>query len=310
MSRVNQVTTTNAWALDANTIGLALFAHTAFGLYVVLVKYLLRYLPAFASLAVAFGLAVPITFLVARRNLNWGRLWRTDMLLLSGIVIARSVSKLLAVQFTLATYVQLIDLSIPFLAPIAAWILLRERMPSGTLRALAITALGSFLVIAADPFHVRLPNGKSDLIGVALALVSSIMMALGVVLTRYLTNQKVSPTSVFFQQLLAVAGAYAVLSALSGESWQPFSSVALSTWMIYGLFILFAVLGGGLTQVLAISRINASLFSTLLSWRLVIAVGAGWLLLDERLTSAWQVLGVGMVIMSITLYLRHQARQA
>lgn len=310
MARVNPVPATNTWALDANTIGLALFAHTAFGLYVVLVKYLLGYLPAFASLAVAFGLAVPITFLVARRSLNWGRLWRTDILLLSGIVVARSVFKLLAVQFTLATYVQLIDLSIPFLAPMAAWILLRERMPPGTLRAMAVAALGSFLVIAVDPFQVRLPNGKSDLIGVALALVSSIMMALGVVLTRYLTNQKVSPTSVFFQQLLAVATTYAALSALSGESWQPFTSMALSTWLIYGLFILFAVLGGGLTQVLAISRINASLFSTLLSWRLVIAVGAGWLLLGERLTSLWQVLGMGMVIVSITLYLRYQARQA
>jgi threonine/homoserine efflux transporter RhtA len=69
------------------------------------------------------------------------------------------------------------------------------------------------------------------------------------------------------------------------------------------------VLGGGLTQVLAISRINASLFSTLLSWRLVIAVGVGWLLLGERLTSAWQALGLAMVVVTITLYVRHQARQ-
>jgi drug/metabolite transporter (DMT)-like permease len=44
----------------ARTIGLALVAHTGFGLYVVLVKYLLRYLPPFGLLAVAFGIAVPV----------------------------------------------------------------------------------------------------------------------------------------------------------------------------------------------------------------------------------------------------------
>jgi hypothetical protein len=97
--------------------GLPLTAHTSFGLYVVLVKYLLDYLPSFRMLAVAFGLAVLATFLIARRQLNWRRFWSIEMWVIAGIVVARSVFKLLALQFTLAMYVQLLDLIVPFLTP-------------------------------------------------------------------------------------------------------------------------------------------------------------------------------------------------
>ncbi len=106
---------------------------------------------------------------------------------------------------------------------------------------------------------------------------------------------------------MAVAITYGVLSALTGESWQPFAVLTVSNWIIYVLFVLVAIIGAGLAQVLSISRINATLFSTLLSWRLVVALGAGWALLGERLTSVWQGIGAVVVILAITLYLQHQA---
>jgi drug/metabolite transporter (DMT)-like permease len=214
-----------------------------------------------------------------------------------------------AVQFTLATYVQLIDLSVPFLTAIIAWTLLREPMPSRTLSALAAIVVGSFLVITVNPFHIQLPNGRSDLIGVGIALVSSLMMALGVVYTRRLTTGKQSPTQVFFQMVLVMTFAYGVLSLSAGESWQPFTSLSIRIWITYALFIILAVIGAGLTQILAISRINATLFSTLLSWRLLVAVAAGWIVLGERLTTIWQVIGIVIVILSITLYVQYQAVQ-
>lgn len=292
----------------ARTIGLALVAHTGFGLYVVLVKYLLRYLPPFGLLAVAFGIAVPVTFFVARPTLGWRDFCCAQIWLLLGIVVVRSVSKLLALQFTLATYVQLIDLSVPFFTPIVARMLLREAAPSRTLAALAAISFGSFLVVTVDPFDVQLPNGHSDLVGIALALTTSLAMALGVVYTRYLTTRRrLNPASVFFQQIMAVAITYGVLSALTGESWQPFAALTVSDWIIYVLFVLVAIIGAGLAQVLSISRINATLFSTLLSWRLMVALGAGWALLGERLTSVWQGIGAVVVILAITLYLQHQA---
>ena len=286
--------------------GLALTAHTSFGLYVVLVKFLLRYLPPFGLLAVAFGTAIPVTFFIGRHTLNWRDFCRAEMWLMAGIVTVRSITKLLALQFTLATYVQLIDLTVPFLTPIAAWLLLREAIPSRTITALAATTFGSLLVITVDPFEVQLPNGSSDLIGLAFALASSLAMALGVVYTRYLTGRKMAPVNVFFQQVLVIGITYGVLSTLTGESWQPFASMAVSTWIIYGLFIVFVVAGGGLIQIFSISRINAALFSTLLSWRLVVTLGAGWVLLGERLTSVWQGIGAATVIVALTLFLRHQ----
>lgn len=299
----------NLPALDFNVIFLTLIAHTGFGLYVVLYKYLLDYLPPFALLAAAFGFAVPVTFLIGRRNLDWKKFWMADTWLLSGVVIARSISKVFAVRYTLATYVQLIDLSVPFFTPILAWMLLKERMPSRTLLALAATGLGSFLMITVNPFQVQLPNGKSDIIGVVFALVSSFMMSLGVIFTRRLTTRTQNPVTVFFQMVVVTAIAYSVLSALAHESWQPFASLTLPTGVIYLVFILLSVIGAGLAQILAISRINATLFSTLLSWRLVVAVGVGWILLGERLTTVWQGIGLVAVVASLSMYLQHQAAQ-
>jgi drug/metabolite transporter (DMT)-like permease len=306
MADLDNETRAGRYASDVKMLGVATAAHTGLGLYVVLVKYLLRYLPAFRLLAVAFGIAAPVTFVIARRAWNWRSFRKAGIWLLSGFMMVRSITKLLALQFTLATTMQLIDLAVPCFTPILAWLLLREAMPSRTLVALAAVSLGSFLVIVADPFHVRLPNGISDLIGIALALASSLAMAAAVVYTRYLTMRDMRPAGVVFQQLLVGALTYSVLSALRGESWEPFASLPVSAWMIYIFFILVA-LAGGLLQVLAISRVNATLFSTLLSWRLVVAVAAGWPLLGERLASIWQAIGVVMVILTISLYLRHQA---
>jgi len=297
---------THNHGLYVKTVGLALIAHTSFGLNVALVKYLFRYLPPFGLMAVAFGLAVPVTYFVARHSIKLEDLRCAQMWWLSGVVVARSVSKLLALQFTLATYVQLVDLTVPFLTAIAAWMLLREAIPSGTLIALSATSIGSFLIIVVDPLNIQLPNGTSDLIGIAFALGSSLLMAVNVVYTRYLTRSKLSTASVFFQRAMAVAISYGVLSVLAGESWQPFATLDVSTWIIWAL-VIAAVVSGGLTQVLSISRINATLFSTLLSWRLLVVLGAGWVLLGERLTSVWQAVGIAIATLSITLYLRHQA---
>jgi drug/metabolite transporter (DMT)-like permease len=73
------------------------------------------------------------------------------------------------------------------------------------------------------------------------------------------------------------------------------------------ILLVAAITSGGFTQVLSISRVKATLFSTLLSWRLLVVLGASWVLLGERLESIWQGVGVVIVILSITLYLRHQA---
>lgn len=292
---------------EAGTILLSLLAHSGFGLWVVLVKLLLQYLPPFRLSGLSYTIAVPVTLLIARRYLSWHDFWRADLWILSGMTMARSVFKLLALQFTLATYVQLLDLSVPFLVPIVAWAVLRERVPAGTLPALAATSLGSFLVITKDPFDVQLPDRQTDALGLGFALASSAAMATGIVYTRWLTKRKLPPAATFFQPAVALSVTYGILSGVSAESWQPFGNLALQHWLVYAVYIGISVIGGGLIQALAISRSHASMYATLLSWRLVVALIAGWLLVAERLTTWWQAGGVAMVVLTITLYARHQA---
>ncbi len=303
-----EVAMTGSTTPDTRAWGLALLAHSCFGLYVVLVKYLIRFLPPFGLLAVTFGLGAPAAYLVTRHHLDWSAFRSPRVWLLSVITVARSLTKLLAIQLTLATYVQLVDLMVPFFTPFLAYSLIRESVPPRTLRALAATSLGSFLVISVNPFNTQLPDGASDLIGIGLALVSSLAMALGIVYTRQLTTRNTNPPTLYLQQVVAVALTYGVLSAVTGESWRPFAQLSLSTLTIFMGFAVVAV-SGGLIQVLSISRTGATLFSALLSWRLVVVLGAGWVLLGERLSSVWQGIGVVTVILTITLYLRYQATQ-
>ncbi len=295
-----------------NSIGLALVAHSGFGLYVVFVKYLLQYLAPFRMLAVAFTIALLLVLLLTCGAINRREFKRWEMWLLAALAVGRSITKLLGLQFTYAVYVQLVDMAVPLLAPVVAWFLLREKMPAGTLPAILATTLGSFFVIAADPFQVNLPNGPGDLIGIGLAFVSAVLMTLAVVYTRHLTTRekRFKPQGLFLSQLFLVAITYWVLSCLSREDWRSFTSSGSSAWMVLGLFILLSIVAAGLSQTVSISRMKATLFSALLSWRLAVAVLAGWLLLGERLSSTWQIVGVVVVMGTITLYVQRQASAA
>jgi hypothetical protein len=97
-----------------------------------------------------------------------------------------------------------------------------------------------------------------------------------------------------------------VLSLIAGERWESFTQLTPSSWVVY-IFLVAAITSGGFTQVLSVSRVKATLFSTLLSWRLLVVLGASWVLLGEWLTSVWQGAGVVIVFLTITLYPRHQA---
>jgi hypothetical protein len=60
------------------------------------------------------------------------------------------------------------------------------------------------------------------------------------------------------------------------------------TSVVY-IFLVVAIVGGGFTQVLSVSRVKATLFSTLLGWRLVIVLGASWVLLENGLLQSGRV---------------------
>jgi drug/metabolite transporter (DMT)-like permease len=294
----------------ASIAWLAVAAHSGFGLYVVLIKFLSPRLPIFLALGFSFSLTALVALALAWRELRWDDFRQPAVWVLSFFLIVRSVLKLLAVQYTLAAYVQLIDMIVPFLTPIAAWLLMRETIPPRTIPALIATSIGSFLVITTNPFDLHLPEGHADLIGIAIAFGSSLAMAFLVAFMRQLSTSRFSAARVCFFQSSALAVAYCGLGVAAGEGLAPFLTLSPRLWVIYALFTLFAVVGATITQVVAISRTNSSLYSSLLSWRLIVAVGMGWLILGERLRTWWQVLGILVVIGALTLYLHYQASRS
>jgi drug/metabolite transporter (DMT)-like permease len=93
----------------------------------------------------------------------------------------------------------------------------------------------------------------------------------------------------------------------SGEDWGLLLEQPPQVWLGIVALVLIVLVGAALLQIWALSVVNAALFSTLISWRLVVALIAAWLLLGERLVSVWQVGGSLLVIATVTCYLAYQA---
>jgi EamA-like transporter family len=99
---------------------------------------------------------------------------------------------------------------------------------------------------------------------------------------------------------------YVSLSLLGGDDWGILKQPT-QVWVGIAALALVVLVGAALLQIWALSQINAALFSTLISWRLVVALIAAWLLLGERLSSVWQIVGAVFVMAAVTAFLADQA---
>ncbi len=68
------------------------------------------------------------------------------------------------------------------------------------------------------------------------------------------------------------------------------------------------MLGANLGQIRSIQQLGAPVVSSMMAIRLVSALLFAGLLLGERLTSVWQLIGAGIIIVTITWYLRQSER--
>jgi len=284
-----------------------LAAHTGWAMYPVLNKALLAYLPPFTLLMVANGFSLVIAFFIARPRLSRALFVNRALWIFALVTAARSITNILAVKYTLAIYVQLVNLSTPFYAAWLGRLLLKERIPPYTFCALAVSSLGAYLVISPNPSGLQLPRGSTDLLGIALALLSSAFLALYMTWSRKMTTHDSHPTGVYFQQTLTLAILYASLSLLNGEDWRILQDQSARVWLGIVALTLIVLVAAALLQIWALSAINVTLFSTLISWRLVVALIAAWPLLGERLVSIWQIIGALLVMATVTSYLAYQA---
>lgn len=291
----------------------ALLAHTGWGIYPVLARFLQTqsHIPSLALLAMAY-LPLALGFLVSTlprqgRSIAQSRpLW-----IFAGVVVLRSITNVLAARFTMAIYVQLMTLMTPFLIALLSYFVLRERLSRATLTAMGLSFAGSLLMLSSNleggGLHFAL--GRSDLAGIGLALASAIFLALYMLAVRRTMTTSVSALGVLFFQSFVIFTVSLTLSFILGEDWGRWGALQARDWVIFVVFSLLILSGANGLQIVALRRLGAPMVSSLMGWRLVSTLLVGMVLLGEGLHGWVQLLGMTIVLATVTWYVRREAMQ-
>ena len=284
---------------------LALLAHTIWGSYPVVSKALLRSVPPFTLIAASYAVALLLSAPVLPRVLDPRALRQRGILLLLIAVVARSATNILSIRYTLAIYVQLINLLTPFAVVLLGRMVFGEGVPRRTYPALLLSTVGSGLVVLGGGAAWRW--SVSDSIGVACALASTLCLALYMLLTRRVQQMHgQSSYAVLAQQMVALEAMGLAGAWLGGESWGSWLELSASTWLLFGVFVIVNVFGGNFVQIATLRYLPTNVFTSLIGVRLISALVLAWWLLDEQFTSMWQIVGAVTVLGTVTWYLRAQ----
>ncbi len=231
-------------------------------------------------------------------------LWHEKALwALAFFVVLRSVSNIFAIALTRATWVQLVYLLTPFVvALLGAWFF-GEPTPKYTYQALALSTLGAVLTLVADWSDVWAGFTPQDFVGLGVAGLSMLSLAIYFQVVRRSSRQEAGRGIIMFQQGLAMTMAYATVSLFAGEDWRAWLQVSPEGWLVIVWVIGGVFAMGNFLQITALSGANAALITSMMPLRLVSAIGLGWWLLGERLTTPWQWAGALLVLVTVSLYL-------
>ena len=289
---------------------LALGAHTAWGLYSVMARYLqtVSHLPTLTLAGVGNALVLAALLVVIYPKLPRGFLRAPMLWALAGVSVARAATNLLAARFTPAIYVQLVNLSSPFLVALFAATLFRERIPRFTLPALFLCLGGALLMLSTEigTDGLRFDLSASDWIGISIAAVSSFFLALYMILARRCFHLRLSGNAIFFTQILSLAVCMNIGSMLAREDWGAWLALRPFDWLIFAAFVIIALAGANTAQILALKHLSAPVVGSLSTWRLVSALVGSALLMGEGLKTFWQVAGAVIVMITVTWYVWHQ----
>jgi drug/metabolite transporter (DMT)-like permease len=293
---------------------LALASQMGWGAYPVLLRYLqtVSNIPGLSLLAVGNLLVLVLVLAVRWRQVNW-HVFRLPLLwLFAGLVVLRGVTNLLATRYTLAIYAQLIYLMTPFIVALLSRVVLREQLPRHTFKALTLCLGGALLMIMGDlggmggETAVETAVSRNDLLGITLAISSSIFLAFYMLVTRRTAQHKTSGETLIIIHLTSLFLFTAVASLAIGESWQQWTELQPKDWLIFGVLALGILLAANFAQIRSIQQLGAPLVSSMMASRLISALLFAGLLLNERLSSGWQLLGGAIVFVTLTWYLRQR----
>ncbi|MCP5097083.1 MAG: DMT family transporter [Chloroflexi bacterium] len=287
----------------------AIISQLLWGMYPVLLRYLqtVSQIPSLSLLAVG-----NLTVLLIVGVRYWPRIdkkyFRLRIVWLFGLmVLLRGVTNLLATRFTLAIYAQLIYLMTPFVVALISRVILREPLPKNTIRALVICLVGALMIMSGNVGTMgETAVSRNDWVGITLAIASTIALAIYMIVVRRSRNHQAPSEVLLIVHLISLSSIPLIGSFILQENWAQWQSLTLTDWGVFVLFSLGVLFSGNLAQIRSIQQLGAPLVSSLMASRLVSALLFGALLLGERFTSVWQILGAGIVIITITWYLRQQ----
>lgn len=285
----------------------SLGAHTAWGVYPVLGRYLqtVSHIPSMALLVVGY---LPMVFVLALYVIprhGWSLFAARGMWLFALVVVVRSITNILATRYTLAIYVQMITLLTPFLVALLNALFLHEPMPKYTLHATVLSFVGSVLMVGGNlgaaglTFALR----PTDWLGIGLASCSALFLAFYMLAVRNTVKVGTSGAVVLVFQSVAIFASALPISLLIGEDWGRWLHLGSTDWLVMAAYTVFVLFGANGLQIAALRHLGAATVSSIMGWRLVSTLILSLLLLGEQLTSAAQVLGMVIVLATVTWYL-------
>ncbi len=306
-----------SWARLSGYVWLGLVGQLLWGSYPPVAKRAFLEVPKFSLLLLSTLVTAGVGLGVMRREdprpvgeiLRF--LWREKalwgMALFAGL---RSVTNVVAIDLTRATWVQLIYLLTPFMVAILGRLVFGEPTPPFTYPALFLSTVGAALALVSDWSHVGAGFTPSDLLGLGVAGLSMLALATYFQLVRRSSQRAAGRGLILFQQGAMLVLVYLGLTWGTGEDWTAWRDLSLAgwgavLWVVGGVFVL-----ANLLQITALGGANAALITSLMPLRLISAIALGWWLLHERLHTPWQWLGAGMVLVTVSVYLGLQGGSA
>ncbi len=284
----------------------ALLAHTGWGAYPVLARYLqtVSNLPSMSLLATSMTAAALFTALTTRPRVRY-LLRQPLMAALVLVVMVRAVTNLLAARFAPAVYVQLVTLGTPWVVALLSWLFFREPAPRYTGRTALVGTVGAGLILSAQvASRAATPTWDArSLLGLGLAGVSTLSLALYMLLVRRSRHHRWRGDEVFLVQSVGVLAVGWGASLALREDWSPWLRLRWQDGLVFAAFAGLILYGANRLQIAALQRVGARAVSSLLPWRMVAVLVIGFVLLGERLTAVRQGVGVALVMAALWWYL-------
>lgn len=298
----------NVWLLAA------LLGHSAWGVYPVLARYLQidANLPGLTLLIVANGTAMLVMLFVVWWRGELGQLWIRAGWSVAFFAAARAITNVLAARYAPAAQVTLIGLLTPPLVAVMGYFWFEDPPPPRTALVLVVSCFGAIVMLSGDIQQTDFwqAGSTSSWVGVALASLSSVLLALYMLMVRRTSNAGISSEATFLLQLIAVVASALVLSGIQGDAWTAWPNITTQHIIALGIFAFVIVIGANLLQVYTLRMLGAPLVTSVQAWRLPMATMVAGLVLGEWLTSATEYIGAGITAASVTWYLLQQRRNA